>query len=344
MARPAPGFAYSGQAKNRLSYNEIKRLAQAYGLPGDAIAQIAKGESGMYADVQQRDPGDHMIGYGLLQMTPNAWGKGSAAYKYMQKLGGIQAMKDPAKNMAMARFLYKSAGNKLTPWYGTRFLTNRSGEGKLGPVDRSLLQRLTGGNSGAAAGGMDTASGGRTRTTTTITPGVDNSRERALLVQQFLGNDNSDVLDFAMQARNLQDIPEQRTSTTQRLPGSSSSPSSGGSRRASARGIPGSHKSNQLLELFYDPQGGWKRGQSIGPIGGHSDHVHVAAGPRTVVQLGKLAQQMGLHVGENPRFGGVAPVHVQNSYHYKGEAIDVSGSPAKMAAYARRVRRIYGLK
>src|SRR4051812_11032713 len=100
MARPASGFRYSGQARNRLSYNEVKRLAQAYGLPGDAIAQIAKGESGMYADVQQRDPGDHMIGYGLLQMTPNAWGKGSAAYKRLQQLGGIEAMRDPAKNMA----------------------------------------------------------------------------------------------------------------------------------------------------------------------------------------------------------------------------------------------------
>lgn len=30
-------------------------------------------------------------------------------------------------------------------------------------------------------------------------------------------------------------------------------------------------------ELFYDPLGGIKRGQEIGPIGGHSDHVHYAA-------------------------------------------------------------------
>jgi hypothetical protein len=38
---------------------------------------------------------------------------------------------------------------------------------------------------------------------------------------------------------------------------------------------------------------------------------------------------MGLHVGENPHFGGVTPVHVQGSYHYKGEAIDVSGDPRR---------------
>src|SRR5689334_16912762 len=103
----AHGFAYAGDAKHRLTYDEVTQLAEAYGLPGDAIAQIAKGESGLYADVQQRDPGDGMVGYGLLQMTPNAWGKDSAAYKHLQSLGGIEAMKDPAKNMDMARFLYK---------------------------------------------------------------------------------------------------------------------------------------------------------------------------------------------------------------------------------------------
>ncbi len=29
-------------------------------------------------------------------------------------------------------------------------------------------------------------------------------------------------------------------------------------------------------ELFYDPAGGIKHGRSIGAIGGHSDHVHIA--------------------------------------------------------------------
>jgi hypothetical protein len=76
---------------------------------------------------------------------------------------------------------------------------------------------------------------------------------------------------------------------------------------------------------------------------GHKDHVHVAAGPKTVVQLGKLAQQMGLNVGENPHFGTVHQVHAQNSYHYKGEAIDVSGDPRKMNQFARRVESLYGV-
>ena len=119
-----------------------------------------------------------------------------------------------------------------------------------------------------------------------------------------------------------------------------------GNAPGSSAALPGLRgKGSGLFELFYDPQGGWKKGQSIGAIGGHSDHVHVAAGPQTTVAAGKLAQQMGLHVGENKNFGGSTPTsgHAPNSYHYKDEAIDVSGDPKKMAAYARRLRRIYGL-
>lgn len=50
----------------------------------------------------------------------------------------------------------------------------------------------------------------------------------------------------------------------------------------------------------------------------------------------------GLHVGENPRFGGVSPVHVPTSYHYKGRAFDASGDPIKMAAFANWVAQNYG--
>jgi hypothetical protein len=99
-----------------------------------------------------------------------------------------------------------------------------------------------------------------------------------------------------------------------------------------------------IKELFYDPQGAWKGTTRIPAIGGHSNHVHVAAGQKTVVRLGKVAQRMGLRVAENPAFDKVDPVHVPNSYHYSNRAIDVSGSPQKMAAFTRYVRRLYGLK
>ena len=49
---------------------------------------------------------------------------------------------------------------------------------------------------------------------------------------------------------------------------------------------------------------------------------------------------MGLHVGGNPHFGGVAPVHVTNTNHYFGQAIDVSGDPALMRKYAQKIARL----
>ena len=77
-----------------------------------------------------------------------------------------------------------------------------------------------------------------------------------------------------------------------------------------------------------------------------------AAGPSripSVVYIGKQAEKkFGLHVGENPAFGGVEPVHTSGSYHYRtdregrGEAIDVSGDPAQMMAFDQWVARKWG--
>lgn len=46
--------------------------------------------------------------------------------------------------------------------------------------------------------------------------------------------------------------------------------------------------------------------------------------PGNIVALGHALQRMGYSVGENPAFGGVHPVHVANSWHYKGLALDVN--------------------
>jgi hypothetical protein len=67
-------------------------------------------------------------------------------------------------------------------------------------------------------------------------------------------------------------------------------------------------------------------------------------GKVNVVKLGKLAESMGLHVGEHPKWGGVEPVHATNSFHYQGRAIDVSGSPEAMRKFANRVKKLYGPK
>jgi hypothetical protein len=127
--------------------------------------------------------------------------------------------------------------------------------------------------------------------------------------------------------------------------------------RPGATAARGTAVAGQLDELYWQGAGGInvKHGkvQPQGFVSGHKDHVHAAADPADILRLAKLAQSMGLHVGENVAFGGVAPVHVKNSNHYAtgivngrkvSRAIDVSGDPAKMRAFAHRVAREYGVK
>jgi len=236
-----------------------------------------------------------------------------------------------------------------SPW-GThgRLLHSAIGSTPL----KSGVQAPSLGGSSASTGGRGGSSGASTRTTTTVTPGVDNSKQRALVALDFLSNKNADVLDFASQIKGLQDVAPVTQTTTIPVPGAGSAdaPSSNtGPKNAGKFGR--SH--SPLLELIHKGGRGYavKNGKKVNGAqfyasvwDGHADHVHVAAGPKTIVQLGRLAQDMGLHVGENPHFGGVAPVHVKDSYHYKGEAIDVSGDPGKMNEYAARVESLYGIR
>ena len=135
-----------------------------------------------------------------------------------------------------------------------------------------------------------------------------------------------------------------QTGNAENGPSASPGPTRVGSRKTGKHG-------SEVLELIHNdgpgrPGFGIKNGQVVngsqvfsGVWAGHANHVHVAAGPKTVVALGRLAQSMGLHVGQNPHFGGVDKVHVPGSYHYKGEAIDVSGDPRAMDAFSRAVER-----
>ena len=108
-----------------LSSASVKALAKFVGLPPDMFDKIAKGESGRAPGIQQPDPGDGNVGYGLWQNTPHAWGAGSAAMRYFRSLGGVSAMFVPLKNARMAKFLYdhapsKKPGTKGFPWFGTQ--------------------------------------------------------------------------------------------------------------------------------------------------------------------------------------------------------------------------------
>lgn len=43
--------------------------------------------------------------------------------------------------------------------------------------------------------------------------------------------------------------------------------------------VPLARNRKGVRELFYDPLGGWDNFVSVGPIGGHGDHVHIAFDP-----------------------------------------------------------------
>jgi len=221
---------------------------------------------------------------------------------------------------------------------------------------RGVFSRLSGTPGGPV--GVDTGGAPASSTTTRrlISPAVDNEAARAALVYSFLSpaRERKDLLGFVGQAQALQDVPAQYATDTRTTLASAaqSAQSARGAQDTSGTDIGGK---SPLLELIHKaPRGpGYavKNGQVVSGPGvygavwdGHADHVHVAAGPETIVKLGRLARKMGLRVSENPHFGGVSAVHVPGSYHYKGEAIDVGGDPVTMDRYAAKVERIYGLR
>jgi len=106
---------------------------------------------------------------------------------------------------------------------------------------------------------------------------------------------------------------------------------------AAALAEPGSGK---VIELFYDPVGAWKNGLRIPAIGGHDDHVHVAAPTSVVRRLQEIAaSRFNLRITEP--VGEDSGGHATNSYHKKRMAFDASGSPADMEAFTEFVRDGY---
>lgn len=62
----------------------------------------------------------------------------------------------------------------------------------------------------------------------------------------------------------------------------------------------------------------------------------------SIVGIGRMAESMGLNVGEHPKFGGVGGGHADESLHYSNRAIDVSGDTVLMKRFAKMVARRYG--
>jgi hypothetical protein len=146
---------------------------------------------------------------------------------------------------------------------------------------------------------------------------ASNNAAKGALVAQFLRSKNADPLDLALNVRALQqNAPE--------APRAAPPPPSGGA------------GGGKVLELFYNGPGGVniKNGKRVpkGFVSGHTDHVHVAAPRGALPRYKALARQMGLTITSTT--GGK---HAPGSYHYSGQAVDVAGDPARMAAFARRV-------
>lgn len=74
---------------------------------------------------------------------------------------------------------------------------------------------------------------------------------------------------------------------------------------------------------------------------GSESDVGPSAPSGNLVSIGRWLQGLGFQVGENPAFGGVAPVHAKNSYHYQGRAIDVNWAGGGSAELSK-LQWLYG--
>jgi len=157
LNRRFPAHTISSSAgKTQLSSRGVRAAAEFGGFtPGRAkqADQIAIGESNRFPGIISSDGG-----HGLLQMTPRVWG--AEALGWMNSLGGLGAMRNPIKNMKMAKRLFDDAGG-WTPWYGTGALDRNM---NLGAVDTVLTGK------GAKGKGLVGRSGRESRTVKVALP------------------------------------------------------------------------------------------------------------------------------------------------------------------------------
>jgi hypothetical protein len=264
--------------------------------------------------------------------------------------GPFQFMPQTAAGLGIDPHNFKQAANAAAHYLGTYKSRGYAGmlaaynAGPAGDPNNSETQayipkvRALGKTWPGAKGGEPSKPSRTVRRTST------QPADRKYAALQFLQDDSPDaVVNLAANLMSSSTTSKVRRTTTN----TNAKAGGGGGSGASVSGVP-SHPSSQLFELFWQGAGGIdvKDGKMVpqGFVDGHTDHVHVASHRKQLVRIGKLAQSMGLHVGENPHFGGVNPVHVNGSYHYQGRAIDVSGDTALMRKFAHKVARIYGIK
>lgn len=299
----------------------IRRAQKRRASPMERKALV---EAGLVESNLEELSGGDRDSTGFLQQRPSqGWGPaGESVEKDVdQFLNAARKVKGQAKNAGqLAQMVQRSA---FPDRYGQRG----------GDADR-ILRSL-----GGASGPSPTSSSAQLGTKQMQMPGTSHLSDRVNATMDFL--DGGDVVDFATQMSQLQDEPGKTVDvTTLDVVKGKPAPK----RAARTKG------KLDIAEMYYDPGISLDSGKRVGAIGGHGDHVHVAStNGDTMMELYRLAQSMGLRVGEFDGFEHVDPVHAKGSYHYSdtktskgrkvGEAMDVSGDPKKMAAFNRAVAR-----
>lgn len=100
----------------------VSSMASWAGLPGRTFGQIAHGESNFYPGIWNTDPNGYSSGRGLWAITS---GVGNDAM--INSFGGEPAMFNPLVNAGAAKEIYQGAGNSISPWYGTKYVTGQTG-------------------------------------------------------------------------------------------------------------------------------------------------------------------------------------------------------------------------
>jgi hypothetical protein len=214
-------------------------------------------------------------------------------------------------------------------------------------LDAKYLSGLSGAN---ARVGKPKKGGSKTRTTTetTVLPPTSKTDTRAALLDALLttkpgGNYLSALIGNVTSGAYTKSEPAQTVTrkNTVKLKGKK-----GDVHVETNASLKGADKDLKILESFYNGAGGKNTDngnpEPIGFVSGHTDHVHYAAeSHEEAVRIAKIAQKRyGLTVRELAPFDKVDPVHVSGSFHYKGLAADVSGDPAKMAAFSRWLSKV----